>query len=159
MLNRKDDRGAQYLTIRGVEHLKNELKRQEQEHPGAVDDVARLAELGDFSENAEYQDAKYRLRRINDRITSLKERIKHVVVIEEGGSESGKIEIGSTVIVKVNELERTYQIVGPAESSPARGRISYLSPLGSALLDHQPGEKVELPTDHGLVIYEILEVK
>jgi transcription elongation GreA/GreB family factor len=159
MLKQRDDRGAQYLTKEGVKRMENELKRLEQEQPLAVEEVVRTGAMGDFSENAEYQEAKFKLRRTNDRIASLKERLKHVVVIEEGASTSGRIEIGSTVVVRVSEKEKTYQIVGPQESSPARGRISFVSPLGSALMDHVAGDKISLQTENGEVIYTIVEVQ
>ena len=160
--NRDDNKGAQYLTPAGVERMKDELKRLEREQPLAVEEVVRTGAMGDFSENAEYQEAKYKLRRTNDRIASLKEKLKNVIVIRqpaEGASTSGRIEIGSTVVLRVNDQLKTYQIVGSSESSPARGRISFVSPLGSALMDRMAGEKVTLETGHGGVVYEIIEVK
>ncbi|MBM3205145.1 transcription elongation factor GreA [Candidatus Uhrbacteria bacterium] len=158
-LKPRDDRGAQYLTKDGVQRMENELKRLQAEQPQAVEEVVRTGAMGDFSENAEYQEAKFRLRRINDRITSLKERLKHVVIIEKGGDASGRVEIGSTVVVQVNEKTKTYFIVGPQESNPTQGRISFVSPLGTALMDHVVGDVVILQTENGEVSYTIMEVK
>ena len=157
MLKKRDDIGPIYLTSAGIERLKRELVTLEKEHPEAAEDVYRLAQLGDFSENAEYQEAKYRLRRMNDRMESIKERLKRLVEIEEGSAD-GRVQIGSTVKMKVNGKEKIYQIVGPAEVNPARGRISYLSPLGSALLDHAAGDEVPIQTEGGEVTYLIWQV-
>jgi len=157
LLKKRDDTGPIYLTGAGIERLKRELVTLEKEHPEAAEDVYRLAQLGDFSENAEYQEAKYRLRRMNDRMESIKERLKRVVEIAEGSTD-GRVQIGSTVKMKVNGKEKIYQIVGPAEVNPARGRISYLSPLGAALLDHAAGDEVPIQTEGGEVKYLIWQV-
>jgi transcription elongation GreA/GreB family factor len=111
-----------------------------------------------LSENAEYQDAKAKLGRIDSRIFSLKERIKNAQVIEYGSDSSGKVRIGSTVTVMSNDKTRTYQIVGTQESDPSRGMISYRSPLGEALLGHAVGETVILNRDGQSLAYRITEV-
>ena len=42
-----------------------------------------------------------------------------------------------------------YTIVGPAEASPADGRISHESPVGSALLGRRVGDIVRITTPSG----------
>ena len=37
----------------------------------------------------------------------------------------------------------TFTILGAWDSDPDKGVISYLSPVGAALLNHKPGEEVE----------------
>jgi len=157
LLRKRDDQGPIYLTAAGIDRLKRELVTLEKEHPEAAEDVYRLAQLGDFSENAEYQEAKYRLRRMNDRMASIKERLKRVVEIEEG-VKGGRVQIGSTVKLKVDGKEKIYQIVGPAEVNPSRGRISYLSPLGSALMDRVAGDEVTIQIEGGEAKYLVWEV-
>ena len=157
--NRDEDAGANQLTVVGLMRLKDELKRLEQEQPAAVEEVDRTRQFGDFSENAEYQDAKFRLRRINDRIFTLKERIRHAIVIDEQQTASDHVILGSTVVVHINTQLKEFHIVGPRESNPSRGRISHLSPVGSALLNHRVGDQVTVQTDHGNVIYTIVEIK
>jgi transcription elongation GreA/GreB family factor len=121
------------LTAEAVERLKRTLEKLEHdERPKIVEDLSHAITLGDFSENAEYQDAKARLARIDGRIFGLKERVKNAVIIEQGPAD-GKIRLGSTVTVKTNGKEKTFRILGPQEADPTRGRISHLSPLGSAL--------------------------
>ncbi len=156
---RKQDEGPLYLTPAGVKKLERELKDLERQQPEAIEDVDRTKQLGDFSENAEYQDAKFRLRRINDRIFSIKEKLKHVVVIQNDANDTGQVQLGSTVVLRVGGKEKTYQIVGPAEVNPSRGRISHVSPLGSELIGRMAGEKIILKTEAGAVEYEIVEVR
>jgi transcription elongation GreA/GreB family factor len=132
---------------------------QKVDRPKIVVDLAHAITLGDFSENAEYQDAKARLSRIDGRIFGLQQRIKYAVVIDRGTS-NGSINIGSTVKFNLAGKEKTYEILGPQESNPSRGKISYLSPLGAALLGKKAGEKFAYqPPDGGTSLIEILEVK
>jgi len=131
-----------YLTKEKIERLKMDLERVKKDRPAAIQEVQRTGEMGDFSENAEYQLAKSKLRRINNRIVSIEERLKVVIEIQEG-SPDGIVSIGSTVTVEMGGTDRTFTIVGPEESDPLRGRISYKSPLGSKLMSRTKGEKVE----------------
>jgi transcription elongation factor GreA len=147
------------LTAEAVERLKRTLSNLEKdERPKIVADLAHAITLGDFSENAEYQDAKARLARIDGRIFGLKERIKHAVIIEPG-AQDGKIRLGSVITVRLNGKEKTFRLLGPQEADPSRGRISHLSPLGSALLHHRAGDIVDFEAPGGLVKYEILNVE
>lgn len=148
-----------YLTKNGLEHLKQKLVRlKTQELPQAIEDVKRTAEFGDFSENAEYQEAKARLRRIHAQIFSIMEKIKHAVVIKRDAADH-RIGLGSTVIVQINTQESSYEIVGPQESDPTHGRISHVSPLGMRLMGKTVGDIIEFNTASGLTLYKIVRIE
>lgn len=148
------------LTPESLERLKRTLHTLEKiERPKIVVDLSHALTLGDFSENAEYQDAKHRLSRIDGRIFGLKERIRLAIVIEGGPSATGAAAIGSTVRIKSNGKETAWKILGSQESNPSRGQISYLSPIGSALITKKPGDRVEVTTPKGTTIYEIISVE
>lgn len=123
-----------------------------------IQEVRRLAEMGDFSENAGYQIAKGTLRRINDRIVTLEERIKTAIPIEQG-TKDGTIRVGSTVTVETNQKPMIFEIVGSMETNPSRGRISHRSPLGVALLGHVAGDEVILKTPEREVVYRVIDVR
>lgn len=57
------------------------------------------------------------------------------------------------------DSEHTYRIVGQDELDPAKGYISWLSPLARALLKKGEGDIVRLETPSGIEEYEILEVR
>lgn len=139
--------------------MKKERERLLKERPAAAEEVARTAAMGDLSENAAYTAAKYHLRRLNDRITTIEEKLKFAIVINEGTDSSGKIRIGSTVTVEVNGKQMTFEILGSHETNPSRGRISYLSPIGAALIDHVAGDVVTVKINDRAVVYRILEVR
>jgi transcription elongation factor GreA len=128
------------------------------ERKEAIAEVQRGAEMGDFSENVGYQIAKANLRRLNARILNLEERIKQAIPIESGTDKEGRIRIGSTVTLRTQAKEMTYQILGSQESNPAKGFISHGSPLGKLLVGKRVGDDVTLSLPHGETIYHILNV-
>ncbi len=135
----KDD-GPLYLTQEGLEQLKRKLIRIEtHELPKAIEDVRITAEFGDFSENAEYQEAKARMRRLHGQVFHLKDKIQRSVLIRTDVTQA-MVQLGSTVVLEKDGIYKTFYIVGPHEADPARGYISYKSPLGSSLLGHQENE-------------------
>ncbi|MDO8625997.1 MAG: GreA/GreB family elongation factor [Candidatus Magasanikbacteria bacterium] len=145
------------MTKAKLNELNFELEKLKSKRPAAASEVARLAELGDFSENAEYQLAKGRLRGINNAILRLDSQINNAEVIDlkSGGN---TVQIGSRVSVEVKGREKTFQILGSVESNPQIGVISYLSPLGHALFGHKAGETVVFKIASGEASYRILAI-
>jgi transcription elongation factor GreA len=147
------------VTADKLARLKRDLDDLERnQRPKIVEDLVYAREQGDLSENAEYQDAKAKLARLDGRVFNLKERIKNAQVIEHASDSSGKVRVGSKVTVLNQGQERTYWLVGTQESDPSRGMISHRSPLGSALLGHAAGEVVSFERDGQSVEYRIIEV-
>jgi transcription elongation factor GreB len=67
---------------------------------------------------------------------------------------------GATVTFMRNgERTETIQIVGVDEVDPARGRVSWVSPVGRALLKSREGDLVNLPLPDGIDELEVIEVK
>jgi transcription elongation factor GreA len=129
-----------YLTPEKLQAYKDELARLKTgAQPRAISEVKRLAEMGDFSENAAYQIAKGRLRGMNERIDQLENAINHAVVIDTDSS-SGTVQIGSRVTVTMQNQEKIYQILGSSEADPGHNIISFTSPLGAALLGKKQGD-------------------
>lgn len=135
--------------IAKLEKLKN-ISR-----PFAMSEVSRLAELGDFSENAEYQLAKGRLRGINNSILKLEHQINNVDIIKVERN-NDLIQVGSKVTLECGGKKRTYQILGSTETNPAKGIISYQSALGAALLGHSVGDKIVVKLAGREVEYSII---
>jgi len=114
--------------------------------------IKRAAELGDRSENSEYEDAKNEQAFVEGRIQELDRRLRNVKVIDtQSPGRHDVVSLGSTVdIIDTDSGERfTYTIVGPVEVNPAQGRISHLSPVGAALIGHAPGDTVRVNAPDG----------
>jgi transcription elongation GreA/GreB family factor len=119
--------------------------------------VARTGQFGDFSENAEYQAAKGRLRHILFRMEQLTDMLKRATLI---ATEShSRVQLGSRVTVKSEDgKEKTFMLTGPAEADPMHGRLSHLSPLGMALLGQAVGNQVAVDTPNGRITYTIISL-
>lgn len=148
-----------HVTAEALRRLRRDLDDLEKvQRPQAVEDLTRAREMGDLSENAAYAEAKGRLMRIDGRIFSLKERIKHAILIEEGADEEGRARLGARVVLEVGGQRRTYRIVGSQEANPSKGMISQASPLGAALIGRAPGETVSVKAGGREIMYRIVDV-
>jgi len=147
-----------HMTPAAIQRMANELDRLlSQDRPHMIKEVQRTAEMGDFSENFAYQQAKHALRRINARIMTLEDKIKRAIPIVK--SESDTVQLGSTVVVEADGRPLTFEMVGPHETNPTRGRISHQSPLGQALIGRPTGDKVTVVIGGREIVYTIVEVK
>lgn len=148
----------EYLSKEKFEQLKQELETLKTVTRREVAGQLEYAKsFGDLSENAEYHEARERQADIEDRISELEEIMKTAVIIS--GKHGSAIDIGSTVTVKKDGKEETYKIVGAEEADILQNKISYLSPIGSAMIGKNKGDEVTVKTPKGETKYKILEVK
>ena len=150
-----------YITPLGHEALIREYEfLLKQERPRITAEVQYAASLGDRSENAEYQYGKQRLREIDRRLRYLQKRLEGVEVIDPADFTGPVVRFGATVVGEdEEERELHYQIVGKDEIDTKRGLISYVSPLGRALVGCSEGDDVVFEAPGGtreLVIIEVL---
>jgi len=132
-----------YLTSAKAEELKKRLEWLEKvAQPQAIKEVSRLAEMGDFSENAAYQMAKGKLRGINQEIIELHEYLNQAIIIKP--SQGDRVELGSRVEVDMDGQTKSFLILGSEETNPSEGIISHHSPLGATLLGRQVGDEINL---------------
>src|SRR3989339_1120951 len=125
--------------------------------PRAIKETQKYAENGDFSENAEYQIAKGRLRGLLRTVDELQYQISNAQVIEQP-RDTSVVQVGHTVTFSINNVEQTFQILGSSENNPTAGIISYKSPLGSALMGHSVGETVNVQVGEKIVLAKILNI-
>lgn len=139
--------------------LTNKLDRLKNiSRPRGAEEVKRLAELGDFSENVEYQLAKGKLRGINDNITKIENQLKNAVVISPQ-KQTDTVELGNTVTVESGGAQKSYQILGSVETNPHKGIISHNSPIGAALIGCKIGEVIKIKINDKEVEYKIISIK
>lgn len=150
----------QYLTSEKLAEFKKELNFLLTEKRKQVAESLEYAKkLGDLSENAEYHEARQVQAEVEDRINHLENIIKTATIVD-GGENADIVSIGSTVkIQKDGEKDiREYKIVGSEEADMTQGKVSNISPLGSAILGKRKGEKVSFNTPKGKVAYTLLSV-
>ena len=143
-----------YLSQAAIDRMKRKLDRlKKTDRPEGILEQQRTAEMGDFSENVAYQEAKWKLRRINSQIDSLEDKIANAIPIPEGASD--QVRIGSTVVLQSRDKELKYQIVGAQEADPSKGCISHKSPVGTSLLGHKISDHIMIAD----IDYQIIEIR
>ena len=150
-----------YITPAGHARLKNELQDLlDRERPEVVRTVTWAASNGDRSENADYQYGKRRLRQIDSRIRFLTQRLDIAEVVDPARSGVDQVFFGATVTYCDGKgVERTVSIVGQDEVDPARGHISWISPVARALNKAREGDVVTLRTPGGVEELEVTAVR
>lgn len=150
------------FTKDGLEKLRDELKQLEKiERPKNIRAIAEARSHGDISENAEYHAAKERQAFLEGRINELKSVIAKSEIIEVDEGPADRVVFGRTVVLYnvQTEEEVEYQLLGPYESDPEKGKISVTSPLGQSLIGKEEGDEVKAKTPGGISEYEILEIR
>jgi transcription elongation factor GreB len=153
--------GRNYMSPAGFARLKAELRELvEVERPRVVQVVSWAASNGDRSENGDYIYGKKRLREIDRRVRFLIKRLEGADVVDSAGRDSDQVFFGATATVtSASGGERSYTIVGIDEADPARGRVSWVSPIAKALFKARAGDVVTLRSPGGTEALEILDVR
>lgn len=130
--------------------LKQLKQLKEVERPENVEAIEEARAHGDLSENAEYHAAKERQGQIEAQIADFEDKLARALVIDPTQLSGDKVVFGATVhLLDEDDKPITYQIVGELEADAKRGRISYNSPVGRALIGRNRGEEVEVVTPSG----------
>ena len=150
------------ISYEGLRELEEELQDRKVNRRREIADAIKVArEMGDLSENAEYDAAKDEQRDNEARIEEIENILKTVEVIDETDVDAKKVSIGS--LVKIRDVEYNedmeFTIVGPTEANSLEGKIANDSPLGAALMGKERNNKVTVETPGGEVVYKILSVK
>ena len=155
----------QHLTRDGFRKFEAELNYLRTVRRSEVAERLRIAleEGGDLVENAEYDDAKNEQAFVEGRIQALVMLLSRASIIEDEaastGAKSDVIRLSSVVTVQEEGYEpETFRIVGPAEANPAAGKISDVSPVGSALLGKKVGQTVTIEAPDGSFTYRIVSI-
>src|SRR5579871_856054 len=153
-----------YITPGGLQRLKDEHRfLLTRERPAVTKMVAWAASNGDRSENADYQYGKRRLRQIDGRIRFLTKRIDAAEVVDperpRTAQAAARAFFGATVrFANAAGTERVVSIVGTDEVDLNRNHISWMSPLGRALMKSTAGDRVALQAPGGTEHLIVLEV-
>ena len=144
------------LTEAGYKDYLKQLKDYKSERPQLADEVRRAAADGDIRENAPLDAAREKIEMVNSKRFEI-EAILKVANIIDNTTGGDRIVIGSKVSVKnhQNENNYEYQLVEANEANPLLGKISSVSPVGSAILGRRIGDEVTVSTPGGEQIYTI----
>ena len=115
------------------------------EVPANSKEIAYALSLGDLRENAEYKAAKEKQDLLNSQVAKLKSEIERAQIFDPESVNTKRVSFGTKVALlnESSSKEEEYTILGPWESDPENSIISYLSPLGGAILNKKIGEKFD----------------
>lgn len=132
-----------HLTQDGINQLKDELKSLIGGRPEIAERINQARQLGDLSENHEYQAARTEQDRLEARISEIEHVLNNAEIIKKSRG-AKTVQLGSTVKLKGEGGTKEFSIVGTVEADPLKGKISDESPIGKALLGKAVGDAVEL---------------
>ena len=146
------------ITQEGLDNLKKEVKELiEVKRPEIAKRIQEAREMGDISENSEYDSAKQEQAYVEGRIVELEDIIKNAKVNDS--IKKDYVDVGCKVTVHIDSSEDTFHIVGAPEADPNAKKISHESPLGSALVGKRVGDKIEVEAPIGKLIYTIIKIE
>ena len=149
------------VTAKMLDEKKKELKRLiEVEIPRNSKEVGFALSLGDLRENSEYKAAKEEQNRLNNTVSRLQEELERAQVFDPTTITTTRVGFGTIVVLEKpdTQTKETYTILGPWESDPENGVISYMSPLGTNLLNHKAGETLSFTVNEEEKTYKILDI-
>jgi transcription elongation factor GreA len=152
---------AAALTQQRYDELQSELAGLKKKSQELIVEIQRAAADKDFRENAPLQAAREERGHVEGRLKELEEALKTATIIEGKKTPAKKSSIGDSIILCDLDSgeECRYTIVDPREVNPAKGKISFVSPLGKALLGHCDGEAIEITAPAGKMRFQIKRIE
>jgi transcription elongation factor GreA len=148
------------MLAEGYEMLMADLKALRDERPLIVDAIEEARAHGDLSENAEYHAAKERQGQVEAHISDIEDKVSRAQIIDPTTLSGDRIVFGATVtLLDDDDKPITYQIVGQTEADASKGRISYNSPIGRALIGKQLDDEVEVTVPSGDRFYLVSKIE
>ena len=149
------------MTREGYDKLKTELnKLRGSDMIELTKRIATAREMGDLSENAEYHAAREDQGILQARINDLSDRLSRSVIVDTSTLPKDSVAFGSRVRVMDLDIheEETFELVGPGQENPNKGRILTGSPIGQGLIGCKKGDTVDIQVPSGIVRFKVLEI-
>jgi transcription elongation factor GreA len=132
----------------------------EVEVPANSKEIETALLQGDLRENAEYKAAKEKQELLNSTAARLKEEIEQAQLFDPATVNTDRVSFGTKVTLKNKDSGKNeeYTILGPWESSPENGIISYLAPLGIAALNKGVGDTFDFTVNNEKISYTVKKI-
>ncbi len=129
--------------------------------PENIKEISLARSYGDLRENFEFKAAKEMQRVLSRRRAEMERDLGLARGTDFANPDTQAVSIGTVVTIKEVTDGRidVYSIMGAWDSDPAQGIISYKAGIAQALLGHKVGEKLEVPTEHGDRVAEIIKIE
>jgi transcription elongation factor GreB len=160
-----DSARPRFITAEGLARIRDEYQQLfSQERPKLVETISWAAANGDRSENGDYIYGRKKLREIDRRLSHLARIMKAARVVDPAQQvERDVIHFGARVMVIPSDFDdddawRYFTLVGEDEADGVASRISWISPLGQALLGARIGETRTVILPAGERDYNVLQI-
>lgn len=129
--------------------------------PANAKEIGEARAQGDLKENAEYKAAKEHQHYLNVTLAKLQEELNRAVVFDPTTASTAIVSFGTKVTLfnKDTNQNEVYTILGPWESDPDKGIISYMSPRGTELLNRKPEEEFSFRINETLYNYKVVQIE
>ena len=135
-----------------LDHLKNV------EMPRVQKALGDAREMGDLSENAEFDAARNEMWSLDQQIADLETKISLAEIFDPKTMKLDTVAIGA--FVKLEEVDRRgkdeFLLVGEGEVRDDVDTVSVTSPLGQALIGRKSGDLTEVLAPRGRIRYKII---
>ncbi len=150
------------MTKRGYEQAAERLRKlKEVELPRLEKALGDARELGDLSENSEFETARQEIWVVEQQIGELTQKLSDVEIIPDSQILKDRVDFGA--LVSVLDLDRKakdqFMIVSDGETRSDYDTVSTTSPLGQAILGRKVNEEVEFAAPRGKIRYKITKIE
>ncbi len=153
-LNKKEETTF-FVSAEALEAKKEEfMKLIKVDIPHNTEELRRAKSFGDLKENFEYHAARSRQEFLSSRAKTLQDQLEQARIIEPSTVDTSCVSIGTRVILQSRGGDGTNQtltILGPWDSNPNEGILSYTAPAANGLLRGKPGQTVEYNGDQYVI--------
>ena len=129
--------------------------------PQNITEIQVAREYGDLRENFEFKAAKEMQRVLQRRKAETERDLGLARGTDFANPDTTQVSIGTTVALREVADGRidVYHILGAWDSDPENNVISYKAGIAQALLAHKVGERIDIATEHGDRLVEIVKIE
>ncbi len=150
---------TEFLTLNGKEKILKELEFLKTiKIPQIIKRISLAIEMGDLSENAEFEIAKEDQALAEMKVKGLEKLLKDAKIIDKNTINKEIVSVGSRVVLEIKSQTKEYLVVGSNEADPSKGSISCESPLGRALIGQKKNKQVKLQAPAGVIDVKIIQI-
>jgi transcription elongation GreA/GreB family factor len=145
-----------YALEESIQGKREELRTLlEEEIPKNRRAIEEARALGDLRENFEYKAARQRHEYLSARAEALSNELARSKPIDFARVDLSRVGIGTAARLRSEDgEERSLTLLGPWESAPEAGVLSYQSDVARLLLGRRPGEEIDL----GGKLYRVIAI-
>jgi transcription elongation GreA/GreB family factor len=129
--------------------------------PENVKEIQVARSYGDLRENFEFKAAKEMQRVLGRRRSETERDLALARGTDFANPDTTQVSIGTIVTLRETTDGRIdiYTILGAWDGDPEKGIVSYQSALAQSLIGHKVGEQINVPTEHGDRLAEIVKIE